>query len=69
MAFDAGDVVAAEDLRDEVARDGPAAWKLDTTIETLELSLGHVKDERVKAGLRDVLDTLKGFGSRTQPVG
>lgn len=69
MAFDAGDVVTAEDLRDQVARDGPAVWKLATTIETLELSLSQTRDETLKAGLGDVLESLRGFGSRTQPVG
>lgn len=59
MAFDAGDVAAAEDLRDQVAQEGPAAWKLGTTIETLGLSLRHVKDENARAGLQAVLDTLK----------
>jgi hypothetical protein len=69
MAFDAGDVVTAEDLRDQVARDGPAVWKLATTIETLELSLGQTRDETLKAGLRDVLESLRGFGSRSHAVG
>lgn len=59
LAFDAGDVVAAEELCDRVVQEGPAVWKLDTTIETLELSLGQVTDQSVRAGLRSVLDTLK----------
>lgn len=32
-AFDAGDVEKAQELADRVREDGPAAWKLDTTLD------------------------------------
>ena len=31
-AFDAGDIEKAQELADQVSADGPAAWKLDTTL-------------------------------------
>jgi tetratricopeptide (TPR) repeat protein len=63
IAFDYGDVAAVEELRDKVLLDGPAAWKLATTLSDLELSLSQVKDEERRAALRAVLDSLMAAGS------
>ncbi len=35
-AFDAGDVEKAQELADLVRSEGPAAWKLSTTVEDCE---------------------------------
>ena len=58
-AFDAGDVEAAEGLQDEIAQEGPAAWKLATTLDDLELSLQFVAEDTQRTALRDVLEGLR----------
>jgi tetratricopeptide (TPR) repeat protein len=59
MAFDAGDVTMAEELGSEVALEGAARWKLETTIRDLEMSIQHQSQPDAKEGLRAVLDGLK----------
>lgn len=59
MAFDAGDVVAAEELYDQLLQEGPAAWKLQTTLADVEVSISQARDAEVRAGLQAVLDKLK----------
>jgi len=59
MAFDSGDVVAAEELYDQLLQEGPAAWKLETTLADVEVSVSQAKDAEVRAGLQAVLDKLK----------
>jgi hypothetical protein len=59
MAFDAGDVVAAEDLYDQLLQEGPAVWKLETTLADLDVAVAQTKDAEVKAGLQAVLDNLR----------
>ncbi|MEO8259963.1 MAG: tetratricopeptide repeat-containing protein [Acidobacteriota bacterium] len=59
MAFDAGDVVAAERLMTEVEQDGAVAWKLATTIRDLETSVALQTSADVRRELEVVLDTLK----------
>ena len=59
MAFDSGDIVAAEDLYDQVLQEGPATWKLETTLADIEVSVSQTKDTEVRAGLQTVLDRLK----------
>jgi tetratricopeptide (TPR) repeat protein len=61
MAFDAGDVAAAEILADDIEAEGPARWKLDTTIADLEVSVGLCQQAETRAGLGAVLDRLKAF--------
>jgi len=61
MAFDAGDVAAAEVLADDIEAEGPARWKLDTTIADLEVSVGLCPQAESKAGLGAVLARLKAF--------
>ncbi len=58
MAFDAGDVTAAEELAEEVAREGAAAWKLKATLNDLDISLQQAIPER-KQQLQAVLTQLK----------
>jgi hypothetical protein len=60
-AFDAGDVTAAEELRDAVMDEGAARWKLESTLDDLETSLGHATDPEVAEGLGEVLDELRGL--------
>lgn len=58
MAFDAGDVAAAEELCDQVRDEGAAAWKLKTTLEDLKLSAAQARDPDTQAGLEAVCATL-----------
>jgi hypothetical protein len=58
-AFDAGDADKAEELADEVIAEGPARWKLDTTLDALETSANHVKDDAARARLQAVVARLK----------
>jgi tetratricopeptide (TPR) repeat protein len=59
MAFDAGDVTAAEELADQVLEEGAARWKLDTTINDLEFAISHANDAETQRGLQRILDQLK----------
>ena len=59
MAFDAGDVSAAEDLTTEVAQEGAVMWKLATTIKDLELSASLQTSADIKRGLEAVLGDLR----------
>ncbi|HVQ42953.1 MAG TPA: tetratricopeptide repeat-containing protein [Vicinamibacterales bacterium] len=61
MAFDAGDVAAAEALADDVEAEGQARWKLDATIADLEVSVRLCQQTEAKAALAAVLDRLKAF--------
>ena len=65
-AFDAEDVPAAEALYTELRKEGPAAWKLGTTIGDLELSLGFVEDATRRTALQNVLARL---GDLARPSG
>ena len=58
-AFDAGDVDTARDLAEEVARDGPAAWHLDSTLADLERAIGFVADQESAADLTGICAELK----------
>lgn len=60
-AFDAGDVTAAEELRDAVMDEGAARWKLESTLGDLETSLTHVTDPEVAESLGDILEDLRGL--------
>ena len=59
MAFDAGDVTAAEELVEQVIEEGAAKWQLDTTIADLEFAMIQAKDPETQQGLRTVLGRLK----------
>jgi hypothetical protein len=58
-AFDAGDPDKAEELAAEVAAEGAARWKLDSTLGDLERSVIEVKDEDSRTRLTAVIATLK----------
>jgi tetratricopeptide (TPR) repeat protein len=58
-AFDAGDVAAAERLYKQILREGPAAWKLETTIEDLETSIRLQQDAATGQKLSAILEKLK----------
>ncbi len=59
MAFDEGDVAAARDCVRDVEREGPARWKLGTTIADLERSVRQQTDAQVRQALSDLLVRLK----------
>ncbi|HEY6888107.1 MAG TPA: TRAFs-binding domain-containing protein [Solirubrobacter sp.] len=59
LAFERGDVPEAIRLRAEVAREGPARWKLETTLADLSASVDARADEEIRAGLKAVLDQLR----------
>jgi hypothetical protein len=54
-AFDRGDVAGARRLADEVEREGPARWRLATTLSDLRHSLEQRDDPDVRSGLESVL--------------
>ena len=58
-AFDAGDPDKAEELAADVAAEGAARWKLDSTLGDLERSVMEVKDEDSRARLTPVIAMLK----------
>ena len=58
MAFDAGDVAAAEEICDQVRDEGAALWKLETTLNDLKLSAAQAKDADTRAGLEAICATL-----------
>ena len=58
-AFDAGDADKAEALFLEVAAEGAARWKLETTLDSLEHSLMHVADPACRARLEKVIVDLR----------
>ena len=61
LAFDAGDVATARRLVAEVRREGPAAWKLVTTLADLERSVGHRPEDADRAELAALVDALRGL--------
>jgi Tetratricopeptide Repeats-Sensor len=59
VAFDLGDLDKAEEIATQVEREGADAWKLDTMLRDLEVSIAHVADGDVRKRLVAVLDRLK----------
>lgn len=57
-AFDRGAIAEAVGLCAEVESEGPAAWKLKTTISDLAASVDGHEDPEVRAGLNAVLKQL-----------
>src|SRR6185295_7819037 len=45
-AFDAGDVEKAQELADQVATEGPSAWKLETMLEDCRIAAQLYDDPR-----------------------
>jgi hypothetical protein len=67
LAFDRGDVAEAQRLLREVAAEGPAAWKIKTTLGDLEGSIG-AHSKKVQRQLNEVLTALKGLVRLTPPA-
>ena len=59
LAFFDQDVPRAQAYAREVRRAGPAAWKLDTTIKTLERSVSQTADGGSRKALEAILGELK----------
>ncbi len=57
-AFDAGDVEKAEQLADQVATDGPAAWKLETTLDDCRTA-AQLSDEPRRGELLEIVTRLE----------
>jgi hypothetical protein len=66
-AFDTGDVEEARTLLPAIRNDGPAAWKLDSTVSDLQVSLELQQDQDVKRRLGELVQELRelaaGMGS------
>jgi hypothetical protein len=58
LAFDRGDVAAAQGLLRDVLGEGPVAWKLETTFKDLQESANAHADETVRRQLTGVLAAL-----------
>ncbi len=58
-AFDAGDAGKAQELADQVAVDGPSAWKLETTLADLRTAANLYEDPR-RSELLDIVLQLEG---------
>jgi hypothetical protein len=57
-AFDAGDVEAAREFAAEIQMEGPASWKLESTLSGLDLAIGfHDADRAHELGM--ILSELK----------
>ena len=61
MAFDAGDVTAAEELVGQVMEEGAVKWKLDTTIRDMEFTTSRTKNRTTRSALAKLLNDLKGL--------
>jgi len=59
MAFDRGDVAAAQRLLPQVAAEGAAAWKIGTTLTDLERSVSSHADDTVRRQLNGILAALR----------
>jgi tetratricopeptide (TPR) repeat protein len=57
-AFDAGDVEKAQELADQVSEDGPAAWKLDTTLDDCRTA-AQLSEEPRRTELQDIVAQLE----------
>ena len=58
-AFDEGDVDKAWELLEEIKSGDPIKWKIDTTIETSEMSIDLHEDEAIKDELTEILNEMK----------
>jgi hypothetical protein len=57
-AFDAGDAEKAAELADQVSADGPAAWKLKTTLEDCRTA-AQLYEEPRRGELLDIVTRLE----------
>jgi hypothetical protein len=58
LAFDRGDLAGALQLRRQIEDEGPAAWKLETTLDDLRASAARQPDHGIKAGLEEIVSEL-----------
>jgi hypothetical protein len=63
LAFDAGDIGTARRLIADVRREGPAAWKLETTLADLERSVQQLADDGSRTAFSQLLETLRSIAS------
>jgi tetratricopeptide (TPR) repeat protein len=68
LAFFDEDVERARRYAREVREEGPEAWKLDSTLDTLEHSVEQASDPEKKVALEAVLGDLKAFAARRKPA-
>jgi hypothetical protein len=59
LAFDAGDVQRVNDVLREVIREGPAAWKLQTTLDDLRISIRQQQDPAIRKELEARMSKLE----------
>jgi hypothetical protein len=64
VAFDLGDPDKAEELAGLIEQEGADAWKLETTLASLQDGVAHSQDATVRARLQDVLTRLARVLSR-----
>ncbi len=64
VAFDLADVRKAEEAAAKVRLEGARAWKLDTTLDNLAISLGHVADPATHERLAAILADLRRLNER-----
>jgi hypothetical protein len=57
-AFDTGDVEKAQDLANQVAAEGPACWKLETTLDDCRTSAG-LQEEPSRSELLGIASQLE----------
>jgi tetratricopeptide (TPR) repeat protein len=57
--FDEGDVSTAQKLVEEIKVEGTAAWKLDTTITSLEITINETKDLAKREALNKILGQFR----------
>jgi hypothetical protein len=69
LAFDRGDVAAAQQVLTEVAAEGPAAWKIETTLSDLQGSIEGHSDEKVRQQLNGILVALRELLPPASPAG
>lgn len=58
-AFDTGNVDEAARLLPDIRAEGAAKWQLESTLNDLEVSLGQQQEPAVRAGLSEVLVSLR----------
>ncbi len=68
LAFDRGDVAKAQQLLTEVAAEGTAVWKIQTTLSDLQGSVDGHADETVRRQLSGVLTALKALLPPVSPA-
>jgi len=63
-SFDAADLQKAQELAARIAEEGIHAWKLETTIADLELSVTQIENPEIQGQFNEIVAQLKGLLSR-----